>query len=170
MEFAQPTESFWSRYEARLRQRLRSDSESFANPSLRASVSIRIWLRKLMTTSVPVPVPLASALFVFVVFSIFFMTHSRSSLSATPALTAASIVTRQIEVPVVQEKIVTRVVYRDVHRHSRGLRSQSAPEVTNAFADLKKGLSLSLPVNLVGFKSANDAKLTIIKGSYRDEQ
>ena len=170
IQFALPAESFWPEYEARLRRRLERDAQTFKHASpLRASKSW-LWLRKLAKTSVPVPVPLASALSVFIILSIFFTIHAQRSSNAVPAVAPPSVVTKTVEVPVVREKTVTRVVYRRVPGDLRALSSQPSPATSKTIIDQRKEFRVPAAAGLAGFKPANEAKLTIIKGSYRDEK
>ena len=169
IDLGQPAESFWPGYRARLRERLSREprtSNGWLPPSPR--FNLLLWLRRLATTSIRVPVPVVSAVFVFLVFSIFLMMHTRQSSSTRPILTPPSVITRTIEVPVIQEKLVTRVVYRKVHAPSGEptARERDVARVT----DYRQSERPLMNRGLEGFKPANDAKLTIIKGSYRDEK
>lgn len=164
----QPAESFWSGYHERLRGRLEREPRSpngWLPPPPRFNLGL--WLRRLVTASIPVPVPVISALFIFLIFSIFFMMHSRQSSDARPILTPPSVITRTIEVPVIQEKLVTRIVYRKVQAPPLSLtaREREAARVT----DYQQSQALT-DQGLEGFKPANEAKLTIIKGSYQNEK
>lgn len=164
----QPAESFWSGYHERLRVRLEREPRSpngWLPPPPR--LNLGLWLRRLATASIPVPVPVVSVLFIFLIFSIFFMMHSRQSSGARPILTPPSVITRTIEVPVIQEKLVTRVVYRKLQAPPLALtaREREAARVT----DYQQSEPL-MDQGLEGFKPANEAKLTIIKGSYQNEK
>ena len=96
------------------------------------------------------------------------MMHSRPSSGTRPILTPPSVITQTIEVPVIQEKLVTRVVYRKVQAPPRELiaRERMARRAT----DYRQSEPPLTDRSLEGFKPANEAKLTIIKGSYRDEK
>jgi hypothetical protein len=167
IHLAQPGESFWTGYHERLRERLEGQAQS-TNGWLPPQFSLTLWLRRLATTSIPVPVPVVAVLFIFIVFSIFFMMHSRQSSGAGPILTPPSVITKTIEVPVIQERLVTRVVYRKVQTppHDLTTRETDSARVTND----RQPEPSSTDQGLEGFKPANEAKLTIIKGSYRDEK
>lgn len=166
MALAEPTENFWPSYHERLRDRLEADSQPSSYSAPAAPTGFGLWLRKLATASVPVPVPLAIALLVFAGFSAFFLVNARQS-SGAPNLTPASVITKTIEVPVIQEKLVTRVVYKNV-RQTR--REPPAPDSSVETVDNQQSESPATIRSLEGFKPAHEAKLTIIKGSYQDEK
>lgn len=168
IRLGQPAESFWPGYQERLRLRLEREPQSangWLPPPPRFNLSLG--LRRLVTASIPVPVPAILAAVVFLVFSIFFLMHSRQS-SAVTILTPPSVITRTIEVPVIQEKLVTRVVYRRIQAPPPDLAARQ-PDSPNATVSRQPEPS-STDQGLEGFKPANEAKLTIIKGSYRDEK
>lgn len=179
MESGLPAERFWSGYHARLRQSLERDSASSA-PSLAsrarsetgALILLQNLLQKLATGSVAVPVPVAAVLIVLFGLSILFATHSRRQSIVEPLSGTSSVVTRTVEVPVIQEKVVTRVVYRE--RSPRTIRddtgTQSEKPARTASNAQRNEIPGNAPFSLVGFKPPNEVKLTIIKGSYRDEK
>lgn len=174
MESALPAEGFWSDYHERLRQHLESASESDVPSRSRhpqTETGLQTWLRKLVTASVPVPVPLAAVLVVLFGLSLLFAMNSRRSSKEAPLPGSPSVVTRIVEVPVIQERTITRVVYREKSLGtSRGNASQPERTSSNAVAARRNGPTEGTPISLVGFKPANEVKLTIIKGSYRDEK
>lgn len=165
MQSALPAENFWPDYHARLRQRLEGASKSrLAQQPSRDGVAVR--LRKFVTASVRVPVPLAASVVVLLIFSVLFTIYSRTALRVVPG--PPSVITKTIEVPVIREKPVTVYVERN-RRTSRHLqRRETERSVSSTIA--RRQRETNLPVNLVGFKPANDVKLTIIKGSFRDDK
>jgi hypothetical protein len=118
------------------------------------------------TASVPVPAPLALAVFGFVVFSSFFLLHSRTNSYATPAGTPSTIVNRTIEVPVIQEKEITRVVYRDRRVTKPSAQTTSERESTSAATRRDETPARG---TLDGFTPVHEVRLTLIKGSRDDK-
>jgi len=164
IHLAQPAEIFWPSYHERLRERLHKSQRT--SGWLPPKFSMIHWFRKALTTSIRVPVPAALALLVLLVFSIFFTMQTRRASSAGSKLTPPSIITKTVEVPVVHEKVVTRFVYRDIQKPSREVKAR---EVAGT-RDYRQGESAVTTQGLEGFKPANEAKVTIINGSYRNEK
>jgi hypothetical protein len=159
---ALPAESFWPGYNTRLRQRLETGSNAgLLLPETEKQISLKTLLGNLFSSSVRVPIPLAAALLVFLGVSLVFALNSRRPLSAPPPL----IVSKTVEVPVIQEKIrentVTRVIYRERQRR------QPASAGARLVAGRQKASPTETPMSLVGFKPTNEVQLTIIKGSYQ---
>jgi hypothetical protein len=161
LQLAQPREKFWMGYDARLRRRLTNNEQPASRSQLRSFASV---LRLVATASVPVPAPLALALFSFLVFSTFFLLHSRTSSNGAPTATLPTVVTKTIEVPVIQEKQVTRVIYRD-QRAAR----LTAPATLQRNTTVATRRDEAPPESLDGFKPVPEAKLILIKGN-RDEK
>ncbi|HMJ26686.1 MAG TPA: hypothetical protein VK475_12685, partial [Pyrinomonadaceae bacterium] len=121
---------------------------------------LSVLLRSLFTGSVRIPIPLAAALLIFVGVSFAFAFNSRRQVR-TPA---PIVVTKTVEVPVPKatpvDRIVTQIVYRDRDRR-RPLNGGKA------IAAKSRTSPSEIPLNLIGFKPANEVNLTIIKGSQR---
>jgi hypothetical protein len=169
IHLGQPAESFWLGYHERLRERLEREPQSsngWLPPPPRFSLAL--WLRRAATASIPVPVPLLSASLVFILLTIFFLMQARPSSSAGPILTPPSVITKTIEVPVIQEKLVTRVIYRKLQTPPPDLTARERNRAR--VIDYPQPEPSSTDQGLEGFKPANEAKLTIIKGSYQDEK
>jgi hypothetical protein len=85
--------------------------------------------------------------------------------------TTTTIVRVPVEVPVVQEKIVTRVVYRDrppVVRATK--RSDEASRAESTFAKSQQSRIEAMPPTFAGFKPSDEIKLTVIKGGVPNEK
>ena len=200
LQSALPAEDFWPGYHARLQTALansvaRQDENRIYSPQSRFS-GARVWLalRSFLTTSVRVPAPVAAALVLLFGVAVFFAMQyqpTRAARAETPvardaatneSLTATSIesapaVTKIVEVPVIKEKVVTRIVYVEASRRPR-----NAPNYVNdgnegndgdraAVIDVTNGVARvrsdpgSAAMSLAGFKPTDEVKLTIIKGS-----
>lgn len=152
-ETAAPAESYWAGYHARLREKIECSVNGFDAKAQRRraeSTSFLAALRLCVRTTVPVPVPLIVAVVVaFAAVALIAIPGFRQPTSQTP-----SIVHVPVEVPVVQEKIVTRVVYRERRLPARASKrtSNAEPKVEGTFAK---------------FKPSDEVKLTVIKGGYR---
>lgn len=161
-ETVAPSESYWTNYHAELRgklgqfhakaQRLRHAKapRKELKPGLGfVFASLRKPLR-LCVKAFSVPVPLGVALLAFGLF-VFAILFTRQ-----PFIPAPLVVRVPIEVPVVQEKTITQVVYRDRQKPSKSTkRSAVRPVVENTFAQ---------------FKPTDDVKLTVIKGGSPNEK
>ncbi len=147
IETATPPESYWPGYHARLKERLRAAQQprvvtgQYTRPSV---------LRRILTYSIPVPVPVGIA--AALIFALAFVFSIR--VPAEPM-----IVQVPVEVPVVQEKTIERIVYRDRERRpTRPRRTTSAAPSDPALATLQ------------GFTPAEEVKLTVIKGGSANEK
>lgn len=173
LQSALPSEDFWPGYHARLQVKLTRDLP--AVQPVRLSLSSRVWpgLRKMATTSVRVPVPVALAMMLLVVI-FFFALRSRGQANLTASTPSAIVETRTVEVPVIQEKVVTQVIYVEKKgRRSRGAANQLDRmnlNAANSIARAGSDASGKPAMSLVGFKPTDQLKLTIIKGSYQNEK
>jgi hypothetical protein len=152
IESVAPPEEYWPGYHAALRRKLlasRSPAATLREPS---------WLARFFRMSVPVPVPIALALLLLFGASLFYL-----SRAATPKQREAPLVVRvPVEVPVIQERLVTRTIYRDRYR-SVALRK------TDKVND-QSTLARTQTPSLVGFKPLEEIKLTVIKGGTRNDK
>lgn len=175
---AAPPDEFWPGYRARLKDKLVKQQEAATHfaPSAkfeRVPLGSRLWsgLWKFATTSVRLPVPAALAIALLIGF-LFFNLRPVAQQPASPVESdnVATVKTRTVEVPVIQERVVTRTVY--VERKAR--RSQSGMQVRDGFTDVDNRRSAEsankTAMSLAGFKPTDEVKLTVIKGSYQDEK
>jgi len=184
-ETVTPTEAYWTSYHAQLRQRLVNASEEFHAKAQRLRhakaqrkelkpglgflfASLRKPLRLCVKVFVlPVRVPLGVALLaVGAVLALFAIRAARQPTPPAPV-----VVQVPVEVPVIQEKIVTQVVYRDRRQVSKTSKHVVAgPTTENTLARSQKPQSEDVPLTLSGFKPTDDVKLTVIKGGSPNEK
>ena len=183
-ETAAPAEAYWPGYHSKLRHRL-ADTQNESTTSrakaqrrkeklgplfepLRPSAGTNLLVRFLQT-SVPVPLPLAIALLVAAALLIPFAV--RAIPNDTQPSDKTTIVRVPVEVPVVQEKIITRVVYRDRRPVIRATkRATEASRAESTFAKSQRSRTEAMPPGLSGFKPSDEIKLTVIKGGVPNEK
>jgi hypothetical protein len=152
-----PGETYWNEYHKRLRARLAESGTSHVSSQKTAGSS---WLRRLITASIRVPVPVGAALVVTFALSIIFVSRARVKVPSAPSV---SVVHVPVEVPVIQEKVVTKVVYRQLKRKAASSYLNPGNSV------LAKSQKANVP-SLIGFKPTDEVKLTVIKGGSPDEK
>lgn len=173
-ETAAPAEDYWPAYHSKLKQRLETTTSRaqaqrhkdelgplFEPLRPRAGAS---WFVRLLKSSVRVPLPIGIAVIIAAALLVpFVIRAARKDVQPTNTTT---IVRVPVEVPVVQEKIVTQIVYRDRRPFVRATkRAPEAPRVESTFAK-----SQTLPASLSGFKPPDEIKLTVIKGGVPNEK
>jgi hypothetical protein len=161
IEVAVPGETYWNGYHARLRNRL-VESGNVQSPSSQ-KLSAGTWLRRMITASIRVPVPVGAALLMAFALSMFFVTRRAGKVSPPPSSPSVSFVQVPIEVPVIQEKVVTKVVYRESKRKA------ASSYANQSDLSVAKSQKANVP-SLVGFKPPDEVKLTVIKGGSPDEK
>ena len=177
-----PRENYWPQYHDALGRRLARAAEEEAATESVAAESVPFW-KRLLTTSIRVPAPLAAtAMLLFVASSVLALTLlARPApepvvLAAPPAstqeLNAPQI--KLIEVPVVQEKIVTQIIYVPRRPTNGETLRRRLPRENLAGVKPQKAFSPDAATtpraNLSGFKPAGEMNLRIIKGSGAREQ
>jgi hypothetical protein len=168
---AVPGAAFWPGYHSRLAARLTNAAATNLTPRERPSLQVWSLLKAFSRASVRIPVPVAAVILLLFGISTFVLLMARGSKQPEPSSPAVTVVTKTIEVPLVKEKVVTRVVYVTRNRkqspaqaggnntlNSSATTARLAPEPANTV------------FNLADFKPTDHVKLTIIKGSYHDEK
>jgi len=160
-ETAAPAESYWSGYHARLRRKLATTpNPSHAETQRRKEKLGPLFatMRLCVRTSVRVPLPLALAVIITcLALGVFAIRRAEQPVAQPPLLVHVP-----VEVPVVQEKVVTRVVYRDRRSASRNTRRTiNDARSESTFARSRKPATDEI---LTGFKPTDEIKLTVIKG------
>lgn len=165
-----PTGEFWTEYQSSLEERL--DAEVAAH----GGKVVPFWRRTFQTSfSIPVPVAIAAAL----LFAATAVTAIRSFMiepKLQPKASTSAAQVQFVEVPVekrvVEEKIVTRTVY--ITRRAVSRSNQPAPSVQDLqgmTAQKSKGDAVNAQrATLNGFQPPDDVRLTVIKGSFKDEK
>lgn len=159
----QGSEEFWLSYNHRLKNRLKEMPIVEASPG-----AGNFWngLRAFATSTVRVPLPAAlAALALVCVLSFAAFSRGQVTMPATPV---TRVEVQTVHVPVVQEKIVTQVIYKD-RKRSKTFAVDYA-NLDNATATAKRVSDPGTKLNLVGFKPADQVKMTIIKGNDQDEK
>ena len=181
-ETATPSEDYWPAYHSKLRQRLVNAQTSTSRAQaqrhkeklgplfepLRPGAG-NSFLARFFKTSVPVPLPLALVL--VVAAALFIPFAIRVARKEVQPSTTTTIVRVPVEVPVVQEKIITRIVYRDrppVVRATK--RATEASRAESTFAKSQRSRTEAMPASLSGFKPSDEIKFTVIKGGVPNEK
>ena len=156
------SDEFWRGYHSSLQNKLR------AMPVVEKSPRANFWdgLRAFATSSVRIPLPAALAA-VALVCGLSFAALSRGQANPIPEAPIAKVEVHTVQVPVVQEKIVRQVIYRDRKRPKQFSLDYANLNTATATA---KPVTDSARLNLVGFKPADQVKMTIIKGNDQDEK
>ncbi len=183
-EMALPSEAYWPAYHSKLRHRL-VDTQKESTTSrakaqrrkeklgplfepLRPGAGTSL-LNRFLKTSVPVPLPLAIALIVTAALLLPFVI--RAARKEVQPSNTSTIVRVPVEVPVVQEKIVSRVVYRDRPSVVRTTKlSANTSRTESTFARSQRPQTETMPASLNGFKPTDEVKLTVIKGGVPNEK
>lgn len=164
-ETAAPAESYWGGYHARLREKLATaPNPSHAEKQRRKEKLGPLFetMRLCVRTQLRVPLPLAVAVIIAcLALGVFAFRRAEQPVAQPPLLVHVP-----VQVPVVQEKVVTRVVYRDRRSSSRNSRRaiNDDAQAESTFAKSRKPSTDEIPASLNGFKPADEVKLTVIKG------
>lgn len=191
-------EGYWLHYDERLRSQLNDSSALQSQTTEKAQHRSASFWRRALYMRVQIPVPVLAAAVLVIAASLGSLLLLRSPAAAqqgddsTANMRARSVKApagsndsflekpaKIIEVPVVQERIVTRVVY--VNRRPLPERKNNAARSNNGFAlnELEQQrlarATAGLPrapltrQSLAGFQPTNEVKLTVIKASEKQK-
>jgi len=171
-----PAANYWPQYHAALTRRLLG-----ASPAAPEAARVPFW-KRLLTTSIRVPAPLAAAVALILVATSVLSLTLLARPAPEPVVLAAPDIRQPesapqikfIEVPVVEEKTVTQIIYLprrgddDARRFAprdnlAGVGRGNAPAASVANTATPRS-------NLSGFKPAGELNLRIIKESNTREQ
>lgn len=163
LQAPQGSDEFWSGYRHRLRSKLKE------MPVVESSLRPKFWndLRAFARSSVRVPLPAALAA-VALVGLLSFAALSRGQVRSISESPVSRVEVQTIHVPVVQEKVVTQVIYKDRKRSKTPAVNRA--NLNSATAVAKRVSDSKTKLNLVGFKPADQVNMTIIKENDQDEK
>lgn len=163
-ETSAPSEAYWSGYHEKLRHKL-INANAQSNHS-----SGQSWFGRFFNASVSVPMPVAAALIIAcaVLIPIAIRAARQQPVTQIVHVPVATPVIQ--EKPAIQEKIVTRVIYRDRRSPARASKPVDPSKVESTFAKSQKPQNAEIPAALIGFKPTEEVKLTIIKGGSQNEK
>lgn len=124
----------------------------------------RAWWRRWLAASIRLPVPVAAMVGVLL-FATSYLAVRRAtthSVAVVPVITPAKVI--KVPVPVIQERVVTRVVYAKDRRPK--VRESSAPDFL-APIDENKALAQT---DLTGFRPVSEIKIIVMKGDESNEK
>lgn len=175
---ATPDQRYWDRYHATLRQKIvTSEGISHAKAQRREedagkdrASALRLAfapLRFCVRTAVRVPV----LLLVLITLAFAGLGLVTARVARRPAVQIPVTVFVPVEVPVVREKVVTRVVYSDRRSLSKtSRRAVNDARANSTFANSRKPSGDEGLPGLTGFKPSEEIKLTLIKGGVPNEK
>ena len=138
-----------------------------------------IW-RRLFTTSFSMPLPVAAAAALLIAVTTIvavrsLMFHKQAAPEASASVREVEVI-KEVEKPVVVERVVTRTVYVQRPQTSSAASArrptvpslQGTPDMTASTG--RNDTQERARAALNGFQPPPDVKLTVIKGSYPDEK
>lgn len=154
IETATPPDNYWPGYHARLREKLHAAQQPRVEPGqyqpVAKHVASQSWLSRLFFSSIRVPAPVGLALLVILGVAVVFSIR----VPAEPVIVQVPV---EVPVPVIQEKTVERIVYRE----KPARRSKSTPIAPKSDPTV---------ATLQGFTPTEEVKLTVIKGGSANEK
>lgn len=172
IETVTPPDNYWTAYHALLKQKLINSQTELVEAS--QPVARTSWVVGFFKSSVRVPVPVAIGLMLSFAVSLLLVAKVSREVDAPPP--PFSLVRVPVEVPVIKEKPVIRVVYRDRDRRATPKRSNRATSSSGIDSSVARSQSPTAfsgdarPAALAGFKPLDEIKLTVIKGGSPDEK
>jgi hypothetical protein len=151
IETAAPPNSYWPGYHARLKERLRAAQQPRVELGQYQPVDSRpSWLSRFFFSSIRIPVPVGLALILMLGVAFVFSIRA----PAEPSVVQVPV---EVRVPVIQEKTVERIVYRE-RRSPRSKSTRISSKIDPTVASLQ------------GFTPTDEVKLTVIKGGSTNEK
>lgn len=173
VESSTPDESYWPEHQAMRRERLEQ-----IYPHANAPEREPLW-KRIFTARLPVPVPIAAALtLALLVSSVLALRPSTKEAPAAvqpPAVKQAQ--PEIIEVPIVQEKVVTRIIYVEKKEREKKEGGRRLPNIQRNDSTLTARRAEEESVqggffthaNLTDFQPADEMRIRVIKRNNPDE-
>lgn len=128
-----------------------------------------LW-RRILTTSISVPIPVAAAMVAVMVLGTFVLTRKSDGIAQQEPIIVERI--RIVEVPRVEEKVVTRIVYRNRSNEKTDQDKQSiAPQnISLTIADEENAKGYITGADLAGFQPNREMNLKVIRKTDENEK
>jgi hypothetical protein len=118
----------------------------------------RPWWRRWLTGSISLPVPVAAIAVLLLCATSYLAIRRATNYSVEVPPVSAPVKVVEVPVPVIQEKLVTRVVYAKARPQKA--KESSAPDFLNS-VDENKALAQA---DLTGFRPVSEIKIIVVKG------
>jgi hypothetical protein len=163
---SEPSPEYWAGYESRLQAAILSSAGAeWKRPN---------WVMRLFSSSVRIPIPVAAALLIVCaasVISLALRPHIVKTVEV-PAAVSDKTIERIVEVPILQEKIVTKTVFVERKAPSAAKRVGFDPLHTSgllASTAEEDGGSITR-ANLTGFHPTDDMRIRVLRRHEGDEK
>lgn len=170
-----PDENYWPQHQAMRRERLEQ-----ITPRTVELKREPLW-KRIFAAKLPVPVPIAAALLLALLASTVLALRPSTKEAAMATAVQPAVVTQAppqvIEVPVIQEKVVTRVVYVEKKEREKTEATRKSPIIQRDASTLTarradeesvKG-GFFTHANLTDFQPTDEMRIRVIKRSNPDE-
>ena len=162
IETTAPPSNSWGDYNSKLQQKLANVTTAASLPNQPSWFETAwIFVRRFLTTSIRVPVPVGIAAMLLFAGALGLALKKSEKTVSSERVTVVEV---PVQVPVIQEKVVTRIIYR---RSNPQRSSQSALPKPD---DSSIARTQSSPPSLSEFKPLDEVKFKIIKGGSPDEK
>jgi hypothetical protein len=122
----------------------------------------RAWWRQWLTGSIRLPIPVAAMMGLLLCVTSYLAVRKATTHSAQAVPVTAPVQVVKVPVPVIQEKLVTRVVY--VKAPPQKAKESSPPDF---LLDENKAL---IQADLTGFRPVSEIKIIVMKGDENNEK
>jgi hypothetical protein len=132
--------------------------DSLVRASYRKQILQPPWWLRWLSVSIRIPLPVAVS--AGLVLCVMFWVAGRRTSSFVIQPAADTPLTKIIEVPVIQEKLITRIIFRQPKHSRQGLKVVSAPPSHRS----PEGNDVGFPIDLAGLRPVGEIKITVSHG------